>query len=108
MDATPTPSPTPDVADRCVEVDVLVAGGGPAGLSAALSLGRSRRKVLIVDDRAPRNAPAAATHAFLTRDGTPPEQLLSLGREEVARYGVEQRRARVVAMTHASTSTACR
>jgi thioredoxin reductase len=79
-----------------VEVDVLVVGGGPAGLSAALTLGRSRRSVLVVDDGAPRNAPAAAMHAFLTRDGTPPEQLLALGREEVARYGVEQRDGRAI------------
>lgn len=76
-----------------VEVDVLIVGGGPAGLSAALTLGRSRRRVLIVDDGAPRNAPAAAMHAFLTRDGTAPEQLLALGREEVARYGVRHRNA---------------
>lgn len=66
----------------------------PAGLSAALTLGRSRRSVLIIDDGAPRNAPAAATHAFLTRDGTAPGQLLALGREEVARYGVAHRHAR--------------
>jgi thioredoxin reductase len=76
------------------DVDVLIVGGGPAGLSAGLTLGRSRRSVLIVDDGAPRNAPAAAMHAFLTRDGTAPEQLLALGREEVARYGVVHRNAR--------------
>jgi thioredoxin reductase len=76
------------------DVDVLIVGGGPAGLSAALTLGRSRRSVLVVDDGAPRNAPAAAMHAFLTRDGSPPEQLLALGREEVARYGVVHRHAR--------------
>jgi thioredoxin reductase len=89
-----TPSPT-----ATAEVDVLVVGGGPAGLSAALTLGRSRRSVLVVDDGTPRNAPAAAMHAFLTRDGTPPAQLLELGREEVARYGVEHRSARAVSAT---------
>jgi thioredoxin reductase len=82
-----------------VEVDVLVVGGGPAGLSAALTLGRSRRSVLVVDDGAPRNAPAAAVHALLTRDGTPPAELLSLGREEVARYGVAQRDGRAITAT---------
>jgi thioredoxin reductase len=81
------------------EVDVLVVGGGPAGLSAALSLGRSRRSVLVVDDGAPRNAPAAAMHAFLTRDGAPPAQLLTLGREEVARYGIGLRDARAIDAT---------
>jgi thioredoxin reductase len=68
-------------------VDVLVVGGGPAGLSAALVLGRSRRSVLVVDAGEPRNAPAAAMHGFLGRDGTPPAELLAHGRDEVARYG---------------------
>lgn len=81
------------------QVDVLVVGGGPAGLSAALTLGRVRRSVLVVDDGTPRNAPAEAVHAFLTRDGTPPAQLLALGREEVARYGVAHRDARAVTAT---------
>ncbi len=67
------------------DVDVLVVGGGAAGLSAALVLGRSRRSVLVVDAGEPRNAPAEAVHAFLTRDGTPPDELLALGRAEVAR-----------------------
>lgn len=71
------------------EVDVLVVGGGAAGLSAALVLARSRRSVLVVDAGEPRNAPADAMHAFLTRDGTPPQELLALGRDEVAGYGVE-------------------
>lgn len=69
-------------------VDALVVGGGPAGLSAALMLGRSRRSVLVVDAGQPRNAPAAGVHGFLTRDGTPPDELLALGRAEVAAYGV--------------------
>jgi thioredoxin reductase len=71
------------------EVDVLVVGGGPAGLSAALVLGRSRRRVLVVDAGEPRNAPAETMHAFLTRDGISPREFLALGRAEVARYGVE-------------------
>jgi thioredoxin reductase len=88
------PSPAPPE-----EVDVLVVGGGPAGLSAALTLGRSRRSVLVVDDGRPRNAPAAAMHGFLTRDGTPPAILLALGREEVARYGVGHHDARALTAT---------
>ena len=49
--------------------DVVVIGGGAAGLSAALVLGRARRRVAVVDGGAPRNAPAAHMHGFLSRDG---------------------------------------
>jgi thioredoxin reductase len=69
--------------------DVLVAGGGAAGLSAALVLGRARRRVVVVDGGEPRNAPAAHMHGFLSRDGMPPADLLVAGREEAAAYGVE-------------------
>ncbi len=67
--------------------DVAVIGGGPAGLSGALMLARSRRSVVVVDAGEPRNAPAAAVHGFLTRDGTPPSDLLATAREEIAAYG---------------------
>ena len=69
--------------------DVVVVGGGAAGLSAALVLGRARRRVAVVDAGAPRNAPAAHMHGYLSRDGTPPSGLLAIGRDEVTRYGVE-------------------
>ena len=69
------------------DFDVVVIGGGAAGLSAALVLSRARRRVLVVDSGMPRNAPAPAMHGFLSRDGFPPSDLLELGREEVARYG---------------------
>jgi thioredoxin reductase len=69
--------------------DVVVVGGGAAGLSAALVLGRARRRVAVVDAGAPRNAPAAHMHGFLSRDGMPPAELLAAGRAEAARYGVE-------------------
>ncbi len=69
--------------------DVVVVGGGAAGLSGALMLGRSRRSVLVVDAGEPRNAPAAGVHGFLTRDGTSPAALLAAGRADVGRYGVE-------------------
>ena len=52
--------------------DVIVVGGGAAGLAGALALVRSRRSVLVVDAAEPRNAPADHVHNFLTRDGTPP------------------------------------
>jgi thioredoxin reductase len=69
--------------------DVVVIGGGAAGLSGALALGRARRSVLVVDDRSPRNAPAHGVHNYLGREGTPPDELLHIGRREVAAYGVE-------------------
>jgi Transposase DDE domain len=62
-------------------------GGGAAGLSGAVALARSRRSVLVVDAREPRNSPADHVHNFLTRDGTPPAELYAAGRAEVARYG---------------------
>jgi thioredoxin reductase len=75
--------------------DVLVVGGGAAGLSGALMLGRSRRSVLVVDAGEPRNAPAAGVHGFLTRDGMEPSALLDAGRAEVLGYGVEVLEGRV-------------
>jgi thioredoxin reductase len=69
------------------EFEVVVVGGGPAGLSAALVLGRSRRSVAVVDAGAPRNAPAARMQGFLSRDGLSPRELLAVGRDEVTSYG---------------------
>ncbi len=69
--------------------DVVVVGGGAAGLSAALVLGRARRRVAVVDAGHPRNAPASHMQGFLSRDGLPPSELLAIGREEVQAYGVE-------------------
>ncbi len=69
--------------------DVVVIGGGAAGLSAALLLARARLHVTVVDSGAPRNAPAAHMHGFLTRDGLPPSELAAAGRAEVAGYGGE-------------------
>lgn len=66
--------------------DVVIVGGGPAGLSAALALGRARRKVLVCDAGPRRNAAAAHMQNYLTRDGTPPETFRRLGKEELARY----------------------
>ncbi len=77
-------------------VDVAVVGGGPAGLSAALVLARSRRSVVVIDAGEPRNAPAAAMHAFLSRDGMAPDELLTAGRAEVVSYGGEVEPGRVV------------
>lgn len=73
------------------EFDVVVIGGGAAGLSAALVLSRARRRVLVVDAGSPRNAPAAHMQGYLSRDGMPPADLLTLGRTEVMGYGAELR-----------------
>ncbi len=78
--------------------DVVVVGGGAAGLNAALVLARARRRVAVVDAGDPRNAPAAHMQGFLSRDGMPPAQLLEVGRAEVAGYGgvlVEDRVERI-------------
>ncbi|MGR6539992.1 NAD(P)/FAD-dependent oxidoreductase [Streptomyces rochei] len=83
----------PNSADR---YDVVVVGGGAAGLSAALVLGRSRLRTLVVDAGEPRNAPSDHMQGFLTRDGMAPAEFLALGREEIARYGVELVRDRAV------------
>lgn len=66
--------------------DVVIIGGGAAGLSAALVLSRARRRVLVVDAGSPRNAPAAHMQGFLSRDGMSPSDLLNAGREEVRAY----------------------
>ncbi len=68
--------------------DVLIAGGGAAGLSAALLLGRAQLRVLVVDDGQPRNRFAAHMHGVLGHEGVPPAELLRRGRAEAADYGV--------------------
>ncbi len=67
--------------------DVVVIGGGAAGLNGAIMLARSRRSVVVIDAGAPRNAPADGVHGLLARDGTSPFELLERGRAEVHGYG---------------------
>jgi len=78
--------------------DVVVVGGGAAGLSAAVMLGRSRRAVVVVDAGDPRNAPAEHMHGFLGHDGLNPLDLLVRGRAEVERYGGTIRKGAVVGL----------
>lgn len=66
--------------------DAVIVGGGPAGMAAALALGRVHRPLLLIDAGEGRNAAAENVHNFLTRDGTPPAELRKLGREELAAY----------------------
>jgi thioredoxin reductase len=78
--------------------DVIIVGAGPAGLSAALMLGRCRRSVVVFDTGQPRNAASHAMHGFLTRDGIPPREFLRLAREQLRQYeSVSLREAQVVA-----------
>ena len=78
---------TASINQSSTDVDVVVIGGGAAGLNAAVTLGRARRSVVVIDSGAPRNAPADGVHMFLTRDGIPPAELIGIGRREVAAYG---------------------
>ncbi len=84
-DSRQTRSPMPEP-----ELEVAILGGGPAGLSAALVLGRARRRVDLFASGAPRNAPAHAAHSFFTRDGASPAELLRIGREQLRPYDTVQ------------------
>ncbi len=78
--------------------DVVIVGAGPAGLSAALILGRSRRHVLVCDTGKPRNAASHAMHGFLSRDGMPPAEFLRVAREQLRQYdSVDMRDVEVIA-----------
>jgi thioredoxin reductase len=68
------------------DADVLIVGAGPAGLSAALVLGRACRQVLVFDDNQPRNRFASAIHGYLTRDGVPPGDFLQIARDQLRPY----------------------
>ena len=83
-------------------LDVIVIGGGPAGLSAALMLGRCRRRVLLCDSGQPRNRRSRALHGYLTRDGVAPGSFNEMGRAELVKYGIEFRPIGVTAVTRVS------
>jgi thioredoxin reductase len=83
-----------------VSYDVVIVGGGPAGLSAALALGRARKRVLLCDSGPRRNAAAEHIHNFVTRDGTPPAEFRHIGRQQLATYpNVEAQDVRVESIT---------
>ena len=85
MTAT-TPSDNSDAGAEEI-VDVVVIGGGAAGLNGALILARSRRSVVVIDSGSPRNAPALSMHGFIVLDGMAPQEILRRGREQVRQYG---------------------
>ncbi|MFF3929860.1 NAD(P)/FAD-dependent oxidoreductase [Streptomyces hirsutus] len=85
--------------------DVVVVGGGAAGLSAALVLGRARLRTLVVDAGEPRNAPSSHMQGYLSRDGMSPAAFLAAGREEIAGYGVELLTGRVTDVTRNGAGT---
>jgi thioredoxin reductase len=82
--------------------DAVIVGGGPSGLSAALALGRARKRVLLCDSGPRRNAAAERIYNFVTRDGTPPDEFRRIGREQLSRYpSVEVRDVRVLSVSGA-------
>ena len=101
------PHPQPDRDHTALLThDVAVVGGGPAGLSAAVALARSLRRVVLVDAGEPRNAPATGAHNVLGREGVAPRDLLAAGRREAEQYGAEVRHDRVVAARRVGTGFA--
>jgi thioredoxin reductase len=79
-----------------IDHEVIVVGGGAAGLSAGIALARSRRSVLVIDAGEPRNAPAEGVHNFLSRDGIGPRDLVAVGQTELRQYGGEVLPGRVL------------
>lgn len=84
-------------------VDCAILGGGPAGLNAALVLGRARRRVLVFDDNHPRNAVTQESHGFVTRDGVKPQEFRAIAHQELSKYpSVDMQPVRVTAIHKAS------
>lgn len=76
--------------------DVIIAGGGPAGLSGALVLGRCKRKVAVFDTARPRNRFSKMMHGFLTRDGIEPLEFLKLARKDLKRYNIDLKSEEII------------
>lgn len=85
--------------------DAIIIGGGPAGLSAALILGRSLKRILVIDSGKPRNAVSHSDNGFLSRDGIAPLELLQIGREQLAKYdSVKFHSGKVINAQHLDSS----
>src|ERR1041384_4417442 len=93
--ATRTTTETADQtrATKDEQYDVGIVGAGPAGLGAALTLGRMRRQVLVLDTDAPAHAVSDGVHGFLAQDGTPPGELRRIGREQLLAYPTVEHRS---------------
>ena len=90
-------APQPSRLSDAEILDALVIGGGPAGLSAALVLGRCLRRVLVCDAGHPRNEPARIFNGFLSRDGSSPSEFLQICRDQLRRYEtIELRKVKVM------------
>ena len=86
-------------------IDCAIIGGGPAGLNAALVLGRARRSVILFDENKPRNAVTQESHGFLTRDGVKPNEFRAIAHQEISKYpSVEIQDVRVTGIRHAEDS----
>ena len=87
-------------------LDVVIIGGGPAGMSAALVAGRGKQRVLLLDEEKPRNAVTKASHAFLTRDGITPADFREKGRRDLLNYpNISIENDRVIAIDRLSDDT---
>ncbi len=81
--------------------DCAIIGGGPAGLTAALVLGRAKRNIVMFDDNQPRNAVTEESHGFLTRDGVKPDEFRKIAHQEISKYSsVEIRQSRITSMSN--------
>jgi thioredoxin reductase len=88
-----------------MNIDCAIIGGGPAGLNAALVLGRARRTVLVFDENQPGNAVTQESHGFLTRDGVKPNEFRAIAHQEISTYpSVEIQHVRVTGVRHADDS----
>src|SRR5919107_1344310 len=80
--------------------DCAIIGGGPAGLNAALVLGRARRNIILFDNNKPRNAVTPESHGFITRDGTNPGEFRQIAHDELSRYpSIEFKHGEVTSVT---------
>ncbi len=86
-------------------IDCAIIGGGPAGLTAALVLGRAKRNVVMFDDNQPRNAITEESHGFLTRDGVKPDEFREISHQEISKYpSVEIRQSRITDVSKSEDS----
>ena len=80
--------------------DCAIIGGGPAGLNAALVLGRARRNTILFDNNNPRNAVTQESHGFITRDGIKPQEFREIAHRDIAKYpSVKYEKTEIISIT---------